>query len=179
MLESSMSAQVISLFEELGICESKIAHRRLPLQPEASELIEVFEDKRAHQLSPKAATAWDAMKDAAGEAGVSLRLVSAFRSVAYQGELIRRKLNRGEKIESILRVNAAPGYSEHHTGNAVDVTVNDGPQLTEEFEETQAFRWLTTHASCYGFRLSYPRDNPYGYKYEPWHWCFHPNFSGR
>ncbi|AWT60700.1 MAG: Putative carboxypeptidase YodJ [Candidatus Moanabacter tarae] len=174
-----MSPQVASLFKELGICESKIAHRRLQLQPEASKLIEVFEDKRAYKLSPKAATAWDAMKDAAGETGVSLRLVSAFRSVAYQGELIRRKLSRGEKIDSILRVNAAPGYSEHHTGNAIDVTVNGCPQLTEEFEQTQAFRWLTNHASCYGFQLSYPRDNPYGYKYEPWHWCFHPNFSGR
>ena len=170
-----MSPRVTSLFEELGICESKIAHRRLPLQPEASELIEVFEGKRTHQLSPKAAKAWDEMKDAAGDAGVWLRLVSAFRSVAYQGELIRKKLGRGENIESILRVNAAPGYSEHHTGNAVDVTVNDCSQLTEEFEQTQAFRWLTIHASCYGFRLSYPRNNPYGYKFEPWHWCFHSN----
>ena len=175
MSESAKSDQILAaLLGELGICESEMARRRLSIQPEASELIEVLEGERAHQLSPEAAEAWNEMKEAAGEIGVSIHLVSAFRSVAYQGELIRRKLRRGEDIESILRVNAVPGYSEHHTGNAVDITVDGCPLLTEEFEQTQAFRWLTHNAHRYGFRLSYPRGNPYGYDYEPWHWCFHP-----
>ena len=30
------------------------------------------------------------------------------------------------------------------------------------------------NAGAHGFRLSYPRDNPHGIVYEPWHWCWHP-----
>ena len=42
----------------------------------------------------------------------------------------------------------------------------------EAFEGTGAFDWLQRHAARYGFRLSYPRGNPHGIVYEPWHWRF-------
>ena len=44
--------------------------------------------------------------------------------------------------------------------------------LLEDFEGTAAFRWLHAHARDYGFPLSYPRGNPAGLAYEPWHWAF-------
>ncbi|MDE4963702.1 D-alanyl-D-alanine carboxypeptidase family protein, partial [Francisella tularensis] len=25
----------------------------------------------------------------------------------------------------------------------------------------------------YGFKLSFPCNNEYGFIYEPWHWCYH------
>ena len=68
-------------------------------------------------------------------------------------------------------VNTPPGYSEHHTGRALDITTSDCEPLTEAFELTEAFTWLVTHASKYQFSLTYPRDNPYGIIYEPWHWA--------
>ena len=65
---------------------------------------------------------------------------------------------------------AAPGHSEHHTGRAVDIATPGSRPLTEEFEDTDAFRWLTSRAVEFGFSLTYPRDNPWGIAYEPWHW---------
>ena len=44
--------------------------------------------------------------------------------------------------------------------------------LEEDFENTGAFDWLSRRASQFGFHLSYPRDNPHGVIYEPWHWAW-------
>jgi D-alanyl-D-alanine carboxypeptidase len=77
-------------------------------------------------------------------------------------------------VESILCASAPPGYSEHHSGRAVDVTT-EGEQertLEEEFEQTAAFAWLSSNAGRFGYFLSFPRNNRFGYVYEPWHWCF-------
>ena len=73
-----------------------------------------------------------------------------------------------------MKVNALPGESEHHTGMAIDLTTGDEKEvLTESFEKTYAFEWLTENAYKYGFKLSFPRNNDYGFVYEPWHWCYH------
>ena len=114
--------------------------------------------------------AWRAMVAAAGAEGITLLLISGFRSVQRQQEILERKRAAGEAIESILRVNAAPGYSEHHTGRAVDIGTPGCPPLEERFEETSAYGWLSRNAGRFGFFLSYPRGNPNGIVYEPWHW---------
>lgn len=112
------------------------------------------------------------MRDAAAADEVVIHLISAFRGFSYQFELLKRKLEAGEQIEQILSVNAAPGFSEHHTGRAVDLGTLNCPALEQEFEQTDAFAWLVEHASEYGFSMSYPRGNQLGICYEPWHWCF-------
>jgi D-alanyl-D-alanine carboxypeptidase len=103
---------------------------------------------------------------------VSLQPVSTFRSVERQAEIIRGKLARGQAIKDIIKVSAPPGYSEHHTGCAVDVGTTDSPALDVVFEQTAAFSWLSSNAESFDFHLSYPRGNPYNYDYEPWHWRF-------
>jgi LAS superfamily LD-carboxypeptidase LdcB len=45
-------------------------------------------------------------------------------------------------------------------------------ELDEEFAATVAYRWLEEHAPGFGFTLTYPRGNPHGIGYEPWHWCW-------
>jgi D-alanyl-D-alanine carboxypeptidase len=72
----------------------------------------------------------------------------------------------------VLSVTAPPGYSEHHTGRAVDVATPGSPVLETTFEQTRAFSWLQKHANNFGFYLSFPQGNASGYQYEPWHWCF-------
>ena len=113
------------------------------------------------------------MRDAAANDRIALQVVSAFRSAEYQLGIIQRKLERGQSIDEILRVSAAPGYSEHHSGRVVDLTTPGYAALEEEFENSPAFGWLHEHAPRFGFTLSYPRDNPHGIAYEPWHWCWH------
>jgi zinc D-Ala-D-Ala carboxypeptidase len=158
----------------LGITEAAILSRGLFRYDEALvlELVEVNAEGREFMLAPSAAVAWRAMKTAAARDNIPLNLVSAHRSVARQIEIIRAKLDGGMVIAEILKLVAPPGYSEHHTGRAVDIASCTDDVLEEVFENTASFAWLQTHASEYGFTLSYPRGNVLGYAYEPWHWCF-------
>ena len=112
------------------------------------------------------------MRKAAADEGIALDLVSAFRSVDHQATIIRRKREAGQNIAAILAVSAAPGFSEHHTGRALDLTTPGCPPLERHFEATDAFRWLEARAASFGFRLSYPEGNHHGIAYEPWHWYF-------
>lgn len=166
--------QYAALLEGLGISADLIAARGLAPFEEAGQLViaEADDDGRQHLLVPAAAGAWTHMKGAAAGDGVSLFVVSAFRSVERQAQIIRRKLDAGQRLEDILRVSAPPGFSEHHTGRAVDVGTVGSPILEVAFEGTMAFSWLKQNAGRFGFRLSYPPGNPQGYQYEPWHWCY-------
>jgi D-alanyl-D-alanine carboxypeptidase len=92
--------------------------------------------------------------------------------VARQTLIVRRKLARGQHIEEILKVSAIPGCSEHHTGRALDLGSPDHLKLEPSFARTAAYRWLRRRAGAFGFRLSYPRNNPQGIAFEPWHWCW-------
>lgn len=172
--------RVARLHRVLGIPAGYARLRRLPLQPEARDLVSVGPDiyQRDQRLLPAAAVAWQAMAAAAATDGVELQLVSAFRAVDYQAGILRRKLGQGQAIDEILRVSAAPGYSEHHSGRAVDLTTPGCAVLEEEFEHSAAYAWLGRRAAEFGFHLSYPRGNPHGVAYEPWHWCWKGNDMG-
>lgn len=161
------------LHTELGIPDDYGRDGNRPAYDEAVELVEVGLNLvgRMQRLTPETARQWQAMQAAAAAQNVTLLIVSGFRSIDYQARLIRKKLNAGQLVSDILAVVAAPGYSEHHTGRAVDIASPGSRPLTEEFEESEAFRWLLQHAAEYGFFLSYPRDNPAGFIYEPWHWA--------
>lgn len=161
---------------ELGIDTARLAARGLQPYAEAPAeqlvLADVNDAGREFHLLPGAAAAWQAMRDAAVADGVTLFLVSAFRSVARQHEIVAAKLARGQGLDTILAVSAAPGYSEHHTGRAIDIGTPGSPVLEEHFETTPAFAWLQQHAAKHGFAMSFGRNNASGYLYEPWHWCW-------
>lgn len=169
-------AESRALCAELGIDAAWLKASPLPFQPEARRLayVGLGTDGRDKFLSPGAARAWAAMQRDAEKAGVALLLISAFRSQAFQARLIAQKLARGERIADVLCMNAAPGYSEHHGGGAVDIGCAGVAALDAAFEHTAAFAWLQQHAARYKFFLSYPRGNALGIGYEPWHWCWHP-----
>jgi D-alanyl-D-alanine carboxypeptidase len=179
--EGCCAARPHALARALGITRSAASRGGQQAWPEAKTLVLAGRDRygRPLWLSPVAKQAWQRMEKAAGRAGVILQPISGFRSVEYQAAIVRRKLGRGLDIDSILTVNAAPGYSEHHTGRALDIGCPGEPPAEESFERTTAFAWLQEHAARFGFRLSYPRGNRYGIVYEPWHWCWHPPSRGR
>jgi zinc D-Ala-D-Ala carboxypeptidase len=164
---------IAEIHQELGIPENYAVDRKLSLQFECLELshagLDIF--NREVSMHEKAVSAWEMMKSTALEDGIELQLVSAYRSVEYQKNLFFKKINAGISISDILQVNAAPGYSEHHTGLALDLTCPDSECLEESFEATAAFAWLERHAADHAFRMSYPRENEHGLLYEPWHWC--------
>lgn len=165
--------RIAAIHKNLGISADYSRAHKLSLQPEATNLIPIGQDinSRPQKLAPHAAACWKEMRTAAMNDNIELLLVSAFRSVVRQQEIIERKLRSGVPLGDILKVVAAPGYSEHHSGRALDLTATGCPPVSEDFERTDAFCWLTRNAAAFGFHLSYPRDNIHGVVYEPWHWA--------
>jgi D-alanyl-D-alanine carboxypeptidase len=159
--------------QALGLdAEDYAARSGLALMPEPDwlQLAGFDRYRRPLWLHRGAARAWQGMQAAARKDGVVLEAISGYRSHAYQLGIFERKRARGLAIADILTVNAAPGFSEHHDGRALDIGTPGEAPAEASFETTPAFAWLQAHAAGHGFRMSYPRGNPHGIVYEPWHW---------
>ena len=168
--EAEYLRRIKSIFSDLQIPANYGALRGLSPYLEATELVAVDESDPPKRLAIDAAQRWEKMRAAAAGDGIELILISGFRSLERQKELIENKLKRGEDLQAVLKVLAAPGYSQHHTGLALDIGAATALDLTEAFEQTEAFSWLVSHAGKLGFVMPYPRGNRYGFIYEPWHW---------
>jgi len=171
-MANSSKANLATLFSELGIPDNYGESPALATYVEATELVDAGMNivGRMQMLTPATESSWSAMQVAAHEDGCELLMVSGFRSIEYQAGLIRKKIASGQLIADILQVNVAPGFSQHHTGKAIDIATPGFKPLLEEFEQSPAFEWLQQNAANFGFSLSYPRGNPEGVSYEPWHW---------
>ena len=166
---------VATLLRELRVAPGLLENYRLPMCVEPAVVEQAGFDAYARPLwlERRTRAAWHRLRAAAATDGVSVQAVSGFRSAAYQARLVARKLASGQPMARILAVSALPGYSEHHLGTVLDLHDGVGPPLEESFADTEAFAWLQAHAGRFGFALSYPRENPYGIAYEPWHWRYH------
>ena len=133
------------------------------------------EYQRFESLAPEAGKALMKMIYAAREEGIWIVPVSGFRTIDFQEKLFQRQIQRQGSPEAAAKLTAPPGYSEHHTGFAVDLTDGNSSykeDITLAFANTPAFKWLTRRAGEFGFELSFPENNPQGVSYEPWHWRF-------
>ena len=111
--------------------------------------------------------------------GYVLNVVSAYRSNELQQKLIdqdyQEYIDKGYSKEEALKNTydylMPPGYSEHHTGLALDILCDEN----EEMDATQANeagnKWMLQNCTKYGFILRYPKgfEDITGCKYEPWH----------
>lgn len=141
-------------------------------EAKASELLTVAPGL---QLRADAAKSFLAMQQAAAADGVALKLLSAYRSIETQKELFFEvKAERNQTSLDRAKVSAPPGFSEHSTGYAVDLGDLREPQtnLSSSFTQTSAYRWLLDNAARFHYTLSFPRENPQGVSFEPWHWRF-------
>jgi D-alanyl-D-alanine carboxypeptidase len=127
------------------------------------------------KLREEAADHFRAMQQAALADGVSLNLISAYRSIADQKELFFSvKAQRNQTSLDRAKVSAPPGFSEHSTGYAVDIGDSSQPQtnLSQTFAQTSAYRWLVNNAARFQFALSFPLGNAQRVSFEPWHWRY-------
>lgn len=138
-----------------------------------SDLVEVpsayhVSDGKEYKLRQDALDAFKTMADAAAKESISLKIISAYRSNAFQENLYNKYVSANGK-EAADRFSARPGHSEHETGLAIDI--ND---VSQAFENTDAFKWLTENAHLYGYILRYPKGKEAltGYMYEPWHYRY-------
>jgi len=164
--------RVLTALAQRGIAADYGVRHELPIQSPPPRLESIGSDcfGRPQWLAPAAARAWWRLRAVARAEGIELQVVSGYRSFEYQCAIVDRKLAAGQSIGEILRVSAAPGFSEHHSGRALDLTTPGCEPVTPVFAETAAYRWLHGHAAESGFELSYPRDNRHGIAWEPWHW---------
>ncbi len=101
-----MNPRLVAVATELGISNDLIAARGFRLYEEATclEVAESGADGREHLLIPAASEAWRMLKSAALADDISLFIVSAFRSIDRQAEIVRRKLGDGLAIDEALMV---------------------------------------------------------------------------
>jgi D-alanyl-D-alanine carboxypeptidase len=125
--------------------------------------------KRVHKTL---AQAFRKMRKDAQKEGIELFLVSGFRSIHYQKSIFPYKFKNKknpseEEFVARLKYSAPAGFSEHHTGLAIDIN-----SLEEDFADTKEYEWLLKNAKNYGFEMSFPKNNKQGLGFEPWHWRY-------
>ena len=122
---------VTELQKRLGISQDMVEGCRLPFCADAEQLVDAGEDMfgRRVEMTPATFKAWQNLCSVAAADGITLKLVSGFRSAEYQCQVIQKKLEDGRSLQDILSVNAPPGYSEHHTGCALDLHSGDAEPL--------------------------------------------------
>lgn len=120
------------------------------------------------QLHKDAAEAFNKMKAAAAKEGISLNVHSGLRTAATQKDLFSNKMKtKNRSFEDNLKWSAPAGFSEHHTGLALDINCAES-----SFANSKEYKWLKEHASEFGFELSFPENNAQGVGFEPWHWRY-------
>ena len=140
------------------------------------------------QVLDQIQTPVETLINAAQADGIELKFVSAYRSVEEQQAVVSSVINQNisagmseaDAKSAAMSVLTEPGYSEHHTGLAIDLvdttyyqnTPND--LLNEAYADTDSAKWLAENAPKYGFILRYPKgkEAETGINFEPWHYRY-------
>ncbi len=111
--------------------------------------------------------------------GIEIELDSIYRSVKEQQELWDTWSSDPTKgPEYVKKYVAVPGYSEHHTGLAIDICLRKNGKIIADnddmIKEKKVFALIHEKLADYGFILRYPegKDSITGYAYEPWHFRY-------
>jgi len=118
-----------------------------------------------------AADAFHRLVEEASSQGIEILMTTAYRSYGFQSTLYNNYVAQHGQA-SADRFSARPGYSEHQTGLAVDVSAASVDySLTRDFAKTDEGIWVAANAHVFGFIIRYPedREEQTGYLYEPWH----------
>lgn len=119
-------------------------------------------------LTIETQNAFNQMKNAARSDGITIEIISGFRSYSRQSNIYNNYVAHDGK-ENADRYSARAGHSEHQTGLAMDIN-----SLNVAFENTKEGKWLKNNSYKYGFILRYTKEgeNITGYMYEPWHYRY-------
>ncbi|WP_241153387.1 M15 family metallopeptidase [Enterococcus mediterraneensis] len=138
------------------------------------------------QIDRRIEGAYNDLVSSAKKAGINLRLISAFRSVSDQEAVFsariaqlmsQNNLSEADAKKKAMETMTEPGFSEHHTGLAIDVVdeqwlaSNPNMILDESYSKKPGAKWLQANAYKYGFIVRYPdgKEDITKITYEPWH----------
>ncbi|MDO8265584.1 MAG: D-alanyl-D-alanine carboxypeptidase family protein [Candidatus Saccharibacteria bacterium] len=114
---------------------------------------------------------WKKLKKAAADKGLSISIVSGYRSVEDQRALFTQRLaatgatvdsvangDSDDLVNKVLITSSIPGYSKHHTGYTLDLLCSG--YVFENFKNSPCQTWITADnykvAKENGFIPSYP-----------------------
>ena len=127
-----------------------------------------YQDK---QVSNEAYLSFKSLVRDAKEENLTIIANSSYRSYEDQEYVYNQKKGSlGTEKADLIAIH--PGYSEHQTGLAIDVSTPGANHTT--FATTDEFKWLENNAHKYGFILRYPKGKQYltGIAYESWHYRY-------
>lgn len=96
----------------------------------------------------------------------------AYRSIEAQQKIFDAKVKQLGKDQKIAQ---KPGFSEHHTGYAVDFSIYpDGGKGARTFTREDHYAWIYDNCHKYGFVLRYPENKTdiTGISPESWHFRY-------
>lgn len=131
-------------------------------------------DNELFRAEKQAAAHFCSLQKASAQAGIEILLSSAYRSVRRQQE-IREEFLAQYGEDHVRRYVAVPGFSEHHTGLALDFVAKIGGKWLIEksviMGRSQELQPVYDLLPGYGFILRYLRgkEEITGYPAEPWH----------
>ena len=140
------------------------------------------EEKNKTYLRLETYRAYLAMRAAALEDDIDLKLASATRNFYYQKKIWNEKwlaydtADGLQKFKKILEYSAAPGTSRHHWGTEIDIN-NANPPYFQTTKGQREYAWLAGNAPLFGFCQIYEEKNSEGengYNEEKWHWSYLP-----
>ena len=116
-------------------------------------------------VQPVAMDAFYDMQAAAAADGISLWILSSFRSYEDQDVIYNRYVAQDGR-DAADTYSSRPGHSDHQTGYTFDLN-----SLEQDFQYDPAGKWLDKNCYKYGFIIRYPKgkESSTGYMYEPWH----------
>lgn len=163
-----------------GIDYLVLVNKQNKLPDDWESTVELVEVKNAYdediKVEKKAYEKYLELKEDLAKDGITIELDSCYRSVQRQQDLWDEWSADPEKgPEYVKKYVAVPGYSEHHTGLAIDICLRINGELVYENEdmikETEVFAKIHAKLAKYGFILRYldGKDDITGYSYEPWH----------
>lgn len=136
--------------------------------------------QKLRQIAAKALEALLLEMNSAGLPGMQVN--SGYRTYNYQGILFETytnnemaknpNLSRAEAEAIVLTYSTRAGTSEHQTGLAVDMAIDDS--FSTDFQYTDEYKWLMENAWKFGFILRFPEEkvDVTSIQFEPWHWRY-------
>ena len=154
---------------------------------------DIVGDTYTSKMHKDAKAAFLKMKAAAKADGITIEVVSAYRSFQRQKEIFEGKYNRFtnqgmaplDAIKKIIEYSTIPGTSRHHWGTDIDIIDGGVTPRPKSVLQPELFHgkgvfcklkdWLNEHATSFGFYEVYTNNaNRKGFKYEPWHFSYAP-----
>ena len=176
--KSSPDEPATQAAESDGIDYMALVNKTHPLPDDWEEKLETVHMTNSVgddvEVEKKAYDAYLELKAALEAEDIHVDLDSARRSVADQ-QRIMDEFTEEYGADYAAKTVAKPGYSEHHTGLALDLyLIIDGKDVVENEDMIQYTDiWAKIHSKLadYGFILRYldGEEHITGYGYEPWH----------